>query len=32
LPNGRQMVAIAVGGHDTPLSHLDSKLVVFALK
>jgi quinoprotein glucose dehydrogenase len=32
LPSGRQMVAIAVGGHDTPLSHLDSKLVVFALK
>jgi quinoprotein glucose dehydrogenase len=32
LPDGRQMVAIAAGGHDTPLSHLDSKLVVFALK
>jgi quinoprotein glucose dehydrogenase len=32
LPDGRQMVAIAAGGHDTPLSHLDSKLVVFALR
>jgi quinoprotein glucose dehydrogenase len=31
-PSGRQMVAIAVGGHDTPLSHIDNKLVVFALQ
>jgi hypothetical protein len=26
------MVAIAVGGHDTPLSRIDSKLLVFALQ
>jgi quinoprotein glucose dehydrogenase len=32
LPGGRQMVAIAVGGHDTPLSRIDSKLLVFALQ
>lgn len=32
LPGGRQMVAIAAGGHDSPLSHPDSKLVVFALR
>src|SRR5207244_1699666 len=30
-PSGRQMVAIAAGGHDHPLSKLDTKLVVFAL-
>ena len=29
---GRQMVVIAAGGHDTPLSKLDTKLVAFALK
>jgi quinoprotein glucose dehydrogenase len=29
--SGRQMIAIAAGGHDTPLSKLDTKLVVFAL-
>lgn len=29
---GRQMVAIMAGGHDTPLSRIDNKLVVFALK
>jgi len=29
---GRQMVAIMAGGHDTPLSQIDNKLVVFALK
>jgi quinoprotein glucose dehydrogenase len=29
--SGRQMVAIAAGGHDTPLSRIDTKLVVFAL-
>lgn len=29
--SGRQMVAIAAGGHDTPLSKIDTKLVVFAL-
>jgi quinoprotein glucose dehydrogenase len=28
---GRQMVAIAAGGFDNPLSTLDTKLVVFAL-
>jgi quinoprotein glucose dehydrogenase len=28
---GKQMVAIAAGGHDSPLSRLDTKLVVFAL-
>jgi quinoprotein glucose dehydrogenase len=31
-PKGRQMIAIAAGGHDSPLSHIDTKLVVFALK
>jgi quinoprotein glucose dehydrogenase len=31
-PSGRQMIAIAAGGHDTPLSHMDTKLVVFALE
>jgi quinoprotein glucose dehydrogenase len=31
-PRGRQMIAIAAGGHDTPLSRIDTKLVVFALK
>jgi quinoprotein glucose dehydrogenase len=30
-PGGRQMVAIMAGGHDTSLSHIDNKLVVFAL-
>jgi glucose dehydrogenase len=30
-PSGRQMVAIAAGGFDNPLSKLDTKLVVFAL-
>jgi quinoprotein glucose dehydrogenase len=29
---GRQMVAIAAGGHDTEQSRLDTKLVVFALR
>jgi len=29
---GRQMVAIAAGGHDVPQSQLDTKLVVFALR
>jgi glucose dehydrogenase len=29
---GRQMVAIAAGGHDSALSKLDTKLVVFALR
>jgi len=29
--NGRQMVAIAAGGHDSPLSRIGTKLVVFAL-
>jgi quinoprotein glucose dehydrogenase len=29
--SGRQMVAIAAGGFDNPLSKLDTKLVVFAL-
>jgi quinoprotein glucose dehydrogenase len=28
---GRQMVVIAAGGHDTPFSKLDTKLVAFAL-
>lgn len=28
---GRQMVAIAAGGHDSELSRIDTKLVVFAL-
>jgi quinoprotein glucose dehydrogenase len=28
---GKRMVAIAAGGHDSPLSRLDTKLVVFAL-
>jgi quinoprotein glucose dehydrogenase len=31
LPSGRQMVAIAAGGHDGGGRRLDSKLVVFAL-
>jgi quinoprotein glucose dehydrogenase len=30
-PSGRQMIAIAAGGHDTPFSKIDTKLVVFAL-
>jgi quinoprotein glucose dehydrogenase len=30
--SGRQMVAIMAGGHDTPLSRIDNKLVVFALQ
>ncbi|MEJ0100371.1 MAG: hypothetical protein WDO12_11820 [Pseudomonadota bacterium] len=29
--SGRQMVAIMAGGHDSPLSRIDNKLVVFAL-
>jgi quinoprotein glucose dehydrogenase len=29
--SGRQMVAIAAGGHDSPLSRIDTKLVVFTL-
>jgi quinoprotein glucose dehydrogenase len=29
---GRQMIAIAAGGHDSALSRLDTKLVVFALR
>jgi quinoprotein glucose dehydrogenase len=29
---GRQMVAIAAGGHDAPQSKLDTKLVVFSLR
>jgi glucose dehydrogenase len=29
--SGRQMIAIAAGGHDSPLTKLDTKLVVFAL-
>jgi quinoprotein glucose dehydrogenase len=29
---GRQMVAIAAGGHDTSQSKLDTKLVVFSLR
>ncbi len=29
--DGRQRVAIMAGGHDTPLSRIDNKLVVFAL-
>jgi quinoprotein glucose dehydrogenase len=29
---GRQMIAIAAGGHDSPLSRLDTKMVVFALE
>ena len=28
---GRQMIVIAAGGHDTPLSRIDTKMVVFAL-
>ena len=28
---GRHMVAIAAGGHDSPVSRIDTKLVVFAL-
>ena len=30
-PSGRHMVAMAAGGHDTPLSRIDTQLVVFAL-
>jgi glucose dehydrogenase len=30
-PSGRQMVGIAAGGFDNPMSKLDTKLVVFAL-
>jgi quinoprotein glucose dehydrogenase len=30
--SGRQMVAIAAGGHDSPLSRIDTKLVVFAVQ
>ena len=31
LPEGRQMVAIMAGGHNSSVSHIDNKLVVFAL-
>jgi len=31
LPDGRQMVAIMAGGHQSPVSRIDNKLVVFAL-
>jgi quinoprotein glucose dehydrogenase len=31
-PSGRQMVVIAAGGHDSPLSQLDTKVVAFSLK
>jgi hypothetical protein len=31
-PSGRQIVVIAAGGHDTPLSRLDTKIVAFAMK
>jgi quinoprotein glucose dehydrogenase len=31
-PSGREMVAIAAGGHDSQFSRLDTKLVVFALE
>jgi quinoprotein glucose dehydrogenase len=31
LPDGRQMVAIMAGGHHSPVSHIDNKLVAFAL-
>jgi quinoprotein glucose dehydrogenase len=30
--DGRQMIVIAAGGHDTPFSRLDTKLVAFRLK
>jgi quinoprotein glucose dehydrogenase len=30
--SGRQLLVIAAGGHDTPLSRLDTKLVAFALQ
>jgi quinoprotein glucose dehydrogenase len=30
--SGRQMIVIAAGGHDTPFSRIDTKLVAFALK
>ncbi len=30
--NGRQMVVIAAGGHDSPLSRLDTKLVAFGIR
>ena len=30
--NGEQTIVIAAGGHDTPLSRLDTKLVAFKLK
>ena len=30
--SGRQILVIAAGGHDTPLSRLDTKLVAFALR
>ena len=31
-PQGEQTVVIAAGGHDTPLSKLDTRLVAFKLK
>ena len=30
--SGKQMIVIAAGGHDTPFSRIDTKLVAFALK
>jgi quinoprotein glucose dehydrogenase len=30
--SGRQMIVIAAGGHDTPLSRLDTKVVAFGLR
>ena len=30
--SGRQMVVIAAGGHDSPLSRLDTKIVAFGLR
>lgn len=30
--SGRQMVAIVAGGHDTPLSHPDTQMLVFAIR
>jgi quinoprotein glucose dehydrogenase len=30
--SGRQMIVIAAGGHDSPLSRLDTKLVAFSLQ
>ena len=30
-PSGRQTIVVAAGGHDTPLSRIDTKVVAFAL-